>query len=143
MNTGVKLTFELFLDGSHLVLVSLDSFLVFLFGLFVDVDLFLNLGAHLLVAVDLNYARILQVVDLFLQRAHAILKTLPELCSQFLFLIQHFFVLQVEVVIFLEDGLAETFEHLALLDACVVLTYHGVASRQLLITLADRLGVTL
>ena len=143
MNAGIKLTFELFLDGSHLVLVGLDSFLVFLFGLFIDVDLFLNLGANLLVAVDLNYARILQVIDLFLQRAHSILKTLPELCSQFLFLIQHFFVLQVEVVIFLEDGLAETFEHLALLDACVILANYGIACCQLLITLTDRLSVTL
>ena len=131
------------MDGSHLVLIGLDSFLVLFFGLLVHVDLLLDLSAYFLVPVDLNDARILQVVDFFLERAHPILETLAELCTQFLFLIEHFFVLQVEVMILLENGLAEAFEHLPLLDAGVVLAHHGVARRQLLLPLPDCLAVAL
>ena len=124
-------------------MISLDSFLVLFFRLLVHIDLLLNLSAYFLVPIHLNYARILQVIDLFLKRAHSILETLAELCSQFLFFIEHFLMLQVEVVILLEDGLAETLEHLALLDAGVVLANHGVARRQLLLSLSDRLAVAL
>ena len=87
LNSHIQFTFELILDGSHLVLVGLDSFLVLLFGLLVDVDLFLDLRAHLLVAVHFHDTRILQVINLFLQRAHPVLETLAQLCSQFFLLV--------------------------------------------------------
>lgn len=131
------------MDGSHLVLIRLDSFLVLFFGLLVHVDLLLDLSAYFLVPVDFNDARILQVVDFFLERAHPILETLAELCSQFLFLVEHCFVLQVEVMILLENGLAEALEHLPLLDAGVVLAHYSIARRQLLLSLSDSLAVAL
>lgn len=79
-------------------------------------DLLLNFLADLLVLTHFLNSSIFEFIDLLLDRAHTLLKLLRKVLAQLLLILEHRLVLQVQVVILLEDGFAEGFESLPLLD---------------------------
>ena len=96
----------------HLLLVRLLVHLVL-------IDLILDLLSDLLVLLHLGDTGLFQLVDLLRYSLHALLEVFGEIGTQSLLFVKHDLVLQVQVVIFLENGAAKVLQELSLLDTAL------------------------
>ena len=78
-------------------------FLVLLFVLAVLRYLILDFLAHFLVFLDFLGACLLEIVDLLSHFSHSLLEVLSQVRSHLSLIIQHLFMLQVQVMVLLED----------------------------------------
>ena len=78
-------------------------FLVLLFVLAVLCYLILDFLAHFLVFLDFLSACLLKIVDLLSHFSHSLLEVLSQVRSHLSLIIQHLFMLQVQVMVLLED----------------------------------------
>ena len=123
--------------------MNLHSFLVLFFFFLVLCDLFLDLVSHGLVFFNFSDSSIFEVIDFFLNFRHSILEVFGEICSVLFLLIQHGLVLQVQVMILLKDGRAESLECFPRFYATLKLLMDRITSCNLLFTLAIRHIVSL